>query len=1195
MMKNFLLLLLLLGILLPQAELLAQGRPYEGPEDGAGDPFLEREGFMTGNRVQLLFKNNTELGDYPRKDAVRWPRGIGGNVMHDGLGLLISAPVFLVQDSIPVTDTTQIRLLSLQGLIDTLFYCQTNYREEMDRDPTGQIEWGLHPAPGYMNNLSETPAMSNDPNSWPPEGWLYTGRLRHWPGEWDGRFGRGVLYADLEAYFVANDAQDQEYLVSGNRVKYYPRPGIKIGDFDPSVTVQKGMPWGGLGVRVKQRLYQWNNPMAQDCIFSEYTIANNSAYDLPYMAFGAWLDNDIGGENSGEDGSFSRELNMSYQWDTDGVGEDGYPTGTAGYAYLESPGIYGDGKDNDRDGLIDERRDNAATRIIGPMDNIVDLQAFLRFYGKKEEDLKPHWDADEDGDWEDGEDLNGDGIYQANEFAGDDVGLDGVAPGEENYSGPDEDGTECNHRPDLREGYAEPNFGWTDVSETDMLGLTTLLYTEAVPHVEPYTGWFRNDKSMWQRMTLLDSLESGATDINNLFELFATAIFPLYKGNTEFISIAQLHSYDDLAGLNSPQHSAPALFTLKKTVQVIYEKDYRFAQPPKMPTLRAIPGDGFVQLMWDNRADRMTREPFLSGVNDFEGYKLFRSTDPDMKDPQIITDGYGTRTLKKPIFQCDLKDGRRGFTDYGLLNGMGYYLGEDTGLAYSFRDETVQNGRTYYYAIIAYDYGIRGDELKGTSIATTDKNYGIAPSENNVVIRKNEFEEIEFIGPNVAIVTPGTSAAGETIQSDIQVDYSGAAGSGKIIPEIVDVNSLEKGHTYKVKFTIHKIDSSYRFHAGYGYRYTTSGYRVYDQTAGDRVVYEDVLVEGENGTLTPKNMITSLVYYDNETRDAADDYYHISTADFKTSEVFEGLRLKIKMDYRLPEYDYAKSGWMPGSSPINITFIEKNMQYFKWDYNIIFYDDYVYETKLAKAKAATLRDENDRKFEASELLWGQKFKFKIVNLNFADSTGQPALLDMVVQDLNRNGQFDMLGDRILVGSMNLKERWDNVLFIIDFLNCRDESELPKANDVYAIRYLKPWTATDSITFTIAAEKTLDKQLLKSKMADIRVVPNPYVASNLMEPSVVNKWLNQRRRLLFTNLPERCTIKIFTVSGVLVRELHAPDDAVTSYNGWGQANNGSLHWDMLTSEGLEIAAGMYFYHVKDDQTGEEIAGKFAVIK
>jgi hypothetical protein len=39
----------------------------------------------------------------------------------------------------------------------------------------------------------------------------------------------------------------------------------------------------------------------------------------------------------------------------------------------------------------------------------------------------------------------------------------------------------------------------------------------------------------------------------------------------------------------------------------------------------------------------------------------------------------------------------------------------------------------------------------------------------------------------------------------------------------------------------------------------------------------------------------------------------------------------------------------------------------------------------------------------------------------------------------------------------------------------------------------------------------------------------------------------------------------------------------------------LHWNMLTWEGLEIAAGMYFYHVQDDVTGEEKTGKFAVIK
>lgn len=62
-------------------------------------------------------------------------------------------------------------------------------------------------------------------------------------------------------------------------------------------------------------------------------------------------------------------------------------------------------------------------------------------------------------------------------------------------------------------------------------------------------------------------------------------------------------------------------------MQGIYESDYRFAQPPRLPTLRAIPGDGQVTLIWDDVADKFTREPLLKGKNDFEGYKLYKATD----------------------------------------------------------------------------------------------------------------------------------------------------------------------------------------------------------------------------------------------------------------------------------------------------------------------------------------------------------------------------------------------------------------------------------------------------------------------------------------------------------------------------------------------------------------------------------------
>ena len=200
-----------------------------------------------------------------------------------------------------------------------------------------------------------------------------------------------------------------------------------------------------------------------------------------------------------------------------------------------------------------------------------------------------------------------------------------------------------------------------------------------------------------------------------------------------------------------------------------------------------------------------------------------------------------------------------------------------------------------------------------------------------------------------------------------------------------------------------------------------------------------------------------------------------------------------------------------------------------------------------------------------------------------------------MHDQNGNHAYDWNEDRILVGPVNDRGYWAGSAFALDFKNIAESAGLPKADDVYRIFQTRPFWSSDSIIFSVNSDEGVDRVELKSTMDSIKVVPNPYVATNMMEPSVVNKYLNQSRRLLFTNLPAQSTIKIFTISGMLVRELHAPEDGLTSYNGLGDSNTGVLHWDMISWEGLEIAAGMYFYHVKDDMTGEEKTGKFAVIK
>ena len=1134
--------------------LFGQGKPYAGPEDPAGDIAAEREGYMTGNRVFLYFRNTTELSDWPKASVSKWPNSPEGVKMTDGVGLLVGAKVFIEDDGNPATLdtiplTTPVDILTTDHHI--LYYLQTSYREEMDVDPTGTVEWGFYPVFGYFNEADEYAAVSNKPYSWPPVGWPATGSTTKWPGEWDGRFGRGVIYADMEAYFAVNDAQDQENLGPEDYVKYYPRPGHFVGDLRPNVTIQLGSPWGGLGTRVETRGFQWNNPQARDAIFWEYSVANISDYDLTEVAFGYWVDNAIGGDGDDDLGYFDDESDMAYSWDINGIGLGGLPTGVMGFAYLESPGLAYDYQDNDGDGLIDEKRDNEALAFIGPTDGINDLDAFLEFYDLTEEDLQSHWDADEDQDWEDGEDLNGDGIYQLSEYAGDDVGLDGVAPGELNYEGPDEG--ECNHMPDYLEGVGcEPNFNETDVSESDMIGLTAFRMYPIPSHAPSNTTqWFKNDQAMWEVISV-DSLEEYLDIVSNLVEVFASASFPLYQGRVERISMSELHSYDPLAGLESDEHSAPALYELKRIVQVIYEKDYRFAQPPKMPTLTATAGDGEVILTWDDIADTRTRDPFVGNVNDFEGYKVYRATDRYMSDAEVITDGYGTPTFMLPIFQCDLIDDISGFTDFGLVNGMAYNLGYDTGITHVFRDNTVQNGRTYYYAVVAYDYG------------APDIGPGISPSENNVVIQLDEAENVESIGKNVAIVIPHQPAAGYIPPEISTEENPNLIGTGTVQPEILARGSLKPGHEYMMTFGIDTLGQV----SGYdnGILYATNKFSVYDVSDSTILVYE------EDST---KFIGNHLLFRDSL------DYWTLNVEEGISSDVFDGIQVRIDPAVETADYNYSESGWLVGNGLMRITPSISEGPKMPWKYQIVFTDnDSAY---VGIASTGTVRDENGSSI-GSDKIANPAINFYVQNMFFVDSiSGQYELMDVIAQDMNNNDTFDLFEDRIFVGAP-AGNRWRATAFIIDFQLATDAT-YPLSGDVYQVDWDRPFFESDTIRFSVSSDDSLDTAELSSDMKNIKVVPNPYVMTNLMEPALSNPFLNQRRRLLFTHIPATCTIKIFTISGVLVDKIIVENEP----------DNGIVHWDMLTREGLEIAAGMYLYHVESQVTGDEKLGKFAVIK
>ncbi|MDZ7369719.1 MAG: hypothetical protein ONB12_00950 [candidate division KSB1 bacterium] len=1163
-----------------------QGKPYEGPDDPAGDIAWERAGTMNGNRVLLYFENNTQIADYPRINTSKWPNDYTGTRMLDVVSVMIGGEVYLKNECEPVTDPLLVAQLSAVKQIDTLFYIQSSSFSpaNMDRNYDGTVEWGFYPVPGYLNPLQDYPAMSNKPDSWPLKGWPSTGLEKKWPGEWDGRFGRGIHYADLETYFVANDAQDMEYIIQRNDpqerlitkgLRYYPRPGKVIGYNDPDVTIQRGYPWGGLGLRVSVRGFQWNNPEAKDMIFWEYNISNISDYDLITCGFGYFIDNSIGGDTGGdkEEGAFDDVLDLCYVWESIGVGEGGLIPGVVGIAYLESPGRAYDSGDNDEDGLIDEKRDNPAGALVGPTDGIANLDNFLRFYHYKPENLHPHYEGDEDQDWQDGYDKNGNGVYayqgangmwylEDGEYPGDDVGLDGVGPLDINYNGPDEG--ECNHRPDFIEGVGcEPNFAAVDVSEADMIGLTSFALFDW-PQWQSMNYFIGQDRTMWKLMDShnLDTyIYSGGP--GSVYEVFASTPFPFYKGRTERISMGIMFTRDNLAQLRAPGHYAPKMFRLKETAQLIYERDYRFAQPPILPKLRATAGDGKVILTWDDLADKRTHEPFLQNVNDFEGYKLYRATDKMFSDAELITTGQGDKFAKVPLFQCDLIDHIQGYADYGIVEGVAYYLGDDTGIRHYYIDDDVKNGVTYYYAIVAYDYGI--------------PEFGVSPTENNVVIELNEAEEIVRIGQNVAVVTPHARAAGY-LAPNIVIDQQASSPTvpqGLITPAVVDIGHAQKNHTYEITFTADVID----YLRGERYRHPldgqllTNGFQVWDVTGGKReLVYEE----------TPNSFPEDHLYYDADAK-----FWRYRTDAPILTDIFDGIQLTVDMSRAVDSVmiDYVNSGWITGNSPIEVL-IGPETKYFPYEYEIVFTGSEVYRTKTSVI--SQIRDVFDNPLRRNDLLLNVSYPFYVRNLASVDSTGEYEKLDLLTHDLNGNGVYDWDQDLILAGhAVNYmgKIYWAGTVLSIDMRNAGSADRLPKPNDVYRLRLIRPLTSADKLVFTVSPEDAQNVRDIKTTMDSIKVVPNPYIATNEMEPAVANKYLNQRRRIMFTHIPAQCKIRIFTVSGVLVDEIDVNNEP----------ENGAVHWDLLSREGLEIAAGMYIFHVKSKVSGDEKVGKFAVIK
>lgn len=1052
---------------------------------------------------------------------------------------------------------------------------------EGDYDPSGQLKWGWLPKTGYsapgQNNIASLNAQDlngdGKPDSW-PESWYSPGAGKYL---WPAFLGDASTAPDEEVYFAIDDYTNYEFI---NQYQPFPTNTAKAG----------------LGLDADVRMIQFNNPLAEDLIFSIYQVTNASEKDINPFYMGMFGDPHIGGVGDVNDDLASfippkgeladlydqRARSMVYGWDQDFKGRGGKRPGYFGWKFLESPSIANDVIDNDDDGITDESPFNTKGEFIDgvilPLNyGISDLEKYTKVFGTP----KPRWSGDEDGDWD----------PEKN-----DIGIDGIAPTSVNYPGPDygegdgfpsqawyddlngngildeeEKGTLTDEWTlGKRWAGSETNFGFRDISESDQLGLTGFTVN----------GWSivdpKDDEIIWSWLTKpeIDPNQEFLQSAGDNIFMFSTGPMFLQKGESQRFSMVILFGED----LND--------LLLNATTSVrILEADYQFAQPPDKPKVTTIAGDGRVTLYWDSKSEESI-DP-LTSEKDFEGYKIYRSLDFNFSDVYKITDANGIPFLGQALFdvntglpaQFDLVNEYSGLAAVEYFGrGIKYNLGNNTGLVHEYVDSTVQNGVRYYYAVVAYDRGAED----------------LPPTESQAVIQQDPTTGNLIFDVNTISVIPGPIASGLK-ESEVGIGGSpiviGGNSTGKISIKALDDLSV-KDNLYKITFnspnSYSVLDST-----GVSYSIVSKGKTLVSLRHKNIVEGSVKLIDQSNSTVPTSNYV---INYERGQIGAAEpnslpegNVYTISYRYFPIfestsinseddNEVFDGLRIYVQEDKT--DFDRANSRFINTS-------------------NVTVKDEILFPPVLGGEKVKVRADWEVRWNNTNTLPDGSWADADTMNtllgsvaapfslwyiINKAPNIYSEKPATFVLYELDPatagNGRWDW-GEGIIFQPLGATD--PTVTYQLNFTidTTKTDIVLPKKGDIYQLKTKKSFETGDSYIFETKKSEFVASNL-QPELNNIYVVPNPYVAFSSSENPGRTQIKRGERELQFRNLPPRCTIRIYTLTGELVDKIEKDD-------------NGSIaYWNLLSSEGMRISYGVYIFHVDVPGVGEKI-GRFAVIK
>ena len=209
------------------------------------------------------------------------------------------------------------------------------------------------------------------------------------------------------------------------------------------------------------------------------------------------------------------------------------------------------------------------------------------------------------------------------------------------------------------------------------------------------------------------------------------------------------------------------------------------------------------------------------------------------------------------------------------------------------------------------------------------------------------------------------------------------------------------------------------------------------------------------------------------------------------------------------------------------------------------------------------------------------FSYKQATINkFVSGYDFPAYVPSAAENLATNEAYQKLKDIVDNNSTTSKREFYGSLSWIAYPFLTEDQTVNSTDVTIKLRVnkeYKDFVATGDNngspmygwSMDDIATETGSKDQLAEALKMINVVPNPYYAFSEYERTRLDT------RVKITNLPERCTVRIYTVNGKLVRTFKK-DSPVTS-----------LDWDLNNHKGIPVAGGVYLIHVEVPEVGEVI--------